>query len=252
MPVDTLFEKELLKQGAVFKRVDSDRYEIKSGDMVKTVSLQNIAKEYARDGDASAVTRFVAAVLAPIVDLPDWSNVKASIFISLEPADLEGLADTIHRKLSEEVTALLAFHDRKANHVRWLSKADLHKLGVREDAAWRQAQENLEKIALAVKITYVDIDDQKLGMLEAPEPYKASLILTQALKQNVSKELGWPLYAVAPSRDFVFLFSKQGGLIKRVGGEVVSEYRKAGHPLSTEVWELSDGKQTAMGAFPKK
>jgi len=64
--------------------------------------------------------------------------------------------------------------------------------------------------------------------------------------------LGWPLMAVVPDRDFLFLWAaRHTDFVKRVGSVVVREYSKASHPISTEVYEITDQKIRAIGEFPK-
>ena len=66
------------------------------------------------------------------------------------------------------------------------------------------------------------------------------------------KELGTSLYAVAPVRDFVYIFSKKSQLVNKVGKIVVEEYLNSPYPISTEVWDLSDNEIKAVGAYPVK
>lgn len=187
--------------------------------------------------------------MQPIENLPKWSELKKGIFVSVEPSNYE-LDQEIHKKLSKSAVAILSYYNNDTNQVRWLSKADLVERDVNIEKAWSQGYDNLENILAKSKVNYADIEGEKLGMLEVHEPYKASLILTKGLKEKVLKHIGWPIYAVAPARDFVYIFSKDGGVINKVGAVVTKEYSQSGYPISTEVWELSDSMPKAIGAFP--
>jgi hypothetical protein len=67
----------------------------------------------------------------------------------------------------------------------------------------------------------------------------------------VQPKIGWPVYVVIPSRDFVYLFSVQDGeLIPRIGSVVVEEYKESGYPLTTDVLEISDTGIEPIGTFP--
>jgi hypothetical protein len=71
------------------------------------------------------------------------------------------------------------------------------------------------------------------------------------LRRKVQGELGWPIFAVAPSRGFVFLISRSDAdELGRVGASVVKEFNAAEYPISTEVWEVTDVGVKAIGAFP--
>jgi len=252
LTTEKLFEKELQQQGIKFKKIETHLYEVQLKDGAKTVSLQNIDKIFSRDGDADAIKLFTANIVQPVAVLPAWDKVKTGIFVAIQAGDTEGLDTALHKKLSVRVAGVLAYYNTRTNQVRWLTTSDLKNFAVPENTAWNTAQENLEKIARSTKVSFSNVAGQKLGIIEAEEPYKASLILTQALKSKVEKELGWPVYAVAPARDFVYLFSKSGDMVERVGTTVVKEYQQSGYPLSTEIWELSDHRQKAIGAFPVK
>ena len=162
------------------------------------------------------------------------------------------LDDILHKKISDESAILLSYYNKDSNQIRWLHESDLKERNISSDIAWEQAVSNLDKIMENTEITYTEIEGEKLGMIQADEPYKASLILSNTIKGKVVGDIGWPIYAVAPARDFVYLFSKGGDLINKVGNVVVREYKNSGYPISTEVWELSDKKQEPIGAFPSE
>jgi hypothetical protein len=102
------------------------------------------------------------------------------------------------------------------------------------------------------EVSFTEIKGDKLGMLKVEEPYKAALILTKTLKDKVSNELGWPIFAVAPTRDFVYLFSKHSSLVNKVGQVVIREFNNSGYPISTDVWELNDNEQKVIGTYATK
>lgn len=250
--VEKIFENSLTQRGVSFERIGDKLYKVKNADLTQTVSLQNIEKNYARDGDAGAIQRFIGNILQPVAKLPDAARLRQGLFITVEPSDYIGLEKFLHKELSDTTVGILAYYSKDQNQIRWISESDLGNRHIKVNEAWDQAASNLEKIMSVTKVSFSNAGGQKLGMIEAYEPYKASLILTKGLKDKVAGQIGWPIYAVAPARDFVLLFSKESGLIRRVGGVVVDEYKKSGYPISTEVWELSDDAQKAVGEFPIK
>lgn len=250
MTTDRRFEYELEKRKIAYKKLDNRLYEISTVNGPRTISTQNLDRNFMRDQDANVVVRFVDNILQPASELPEWNIVKHGIYVALEGADLVGVTDFVHRKLSDRVFAVLAYYDDKVNQIHFLTPLDLKKLDVSPETAWNEAQENLDAILSTSKVTFNNIGEEKLGMIEVHEPHKASLILSKNLKLKVMQEIGWPVFAVAPARDFVYLFSKQGGLVNRVGSVVVKEFKESGYPISTEVWELSDDGAHAIGEFP--
>lgn len=109
------------------------------------------------------------------------------------------------------------------------------------------AESSLDKIMQSTEVIHI-ANDIQLGVIEAYEPHKASLIRAPSLRQKV--EVGWPIYAVAPSRGFVFLISKSGNdQLGRVEASVIKEFASAEYPISTEVWEMGDAGCKAIGVF---
>lgn len=249
--VDNIFEKLLTEKGVSFKKVGGGLYRVDNNSLVKTISLKNIEKNYLRDGNVEAVQRFVENILQPIAELPDTAELRKGLFVTIEPSEYEGINETLNKKFSDKTVLVVAYYNERANQIRWLSASDLDRKKISIEKAWEEAYSNLEKIISTTAVNFTDIDGQKLGMIDTHEPYKASLILTKGLKNKVIKDIGWPIYAVTPARDFVYIFSKQSGLVNRVGKVVIDEYKKSGYPISTEVWELSDNSQKAIGEFPK-
>lgn len=67
-----------------------------------------------------------------------------------------------------------------------------------------------------------------LGFIETSLPFKTALLLAPNFKQIISPALGWPLYAIAPDRDFLYLWAaSRSDFIQRVGGVVVREFTTA-------------------------
>ena len=100
-------------------------------------------------------------------------------------------------------------------------------------------------------MTTKPIDGVQLGFIITSLPFKASLILAPNLHEVVGAALGWPLMAVVPDRDFLYLWAAQHtDFVQRVGGVVVREYSQASYPISTEVYEITEKSIRAIGAFP--
>jgi hypothetical protein len=79
---------------------------------------------------------------------------------------------------------------------------------------------------------------------------KASLIFANNLRPKVEPILGWPIFAVIPSRDFAYLLPESSqAIFGNIGKVVVSEYSRRGYPISTEVFRIDDEGTRAVGAF---
>jgi hypothetical protein len=113
-----------------------------------------------------------------------------------------------------------------------------------------EAAKNLAAALNNATVQHKDIDGVQLGHWGTTLPFKTALLLAPNLKEVVAPRLGWPLYAVMPDRDFLFLWdSQQRDFIGRVGRVVIDEFTQAPYPISTEVFGVSDSGIKAIGAF---
>ncbi|PXX34929.1 hypothetical protein DFR42_1248 [Undibacterium pigrum] len=247
---ESIFESELQQRGIPFSKLEPYLYDVRIKRNTVRVSLSNIHKTFARDGNAESVKQFVASIVRPAFVLStDWDKVKEHIFVNVMAMETKGVNSAMVKRLSRHAVGVIAYYDQITNMVHILSAGEIKSLNVPAEIIWKTAIENLEKIAKSININFSEVNGQKLGIIETRSVNKASLILTQELKSKVEKELGWPVYAVAPANDFVYLFSKKSDLMNLLSGTVVKEYQQAANPISTEVWELSDNKQLAFKAF---
>ena len=246
-----LFESQLTGRGIEFQLLDDGRYEIMSDGAHMTVALDNLRRQYARAQDAEAVSRFLDSVLSGRAPLPDWKNARNSVFPMIESTGVEIGDHTVARSLSDEARLVLVFFNEEAGTLQFLHRSDAESWDVTPGELWEAAEASLDAVMRGTEVTYLDANGFRLGVIQAHEPLKASLIRAQSLRSKVEAELGWPIYAVAPSRGFVFLISQSdANELGRVGASVVKEFKTAEYPISTEVWEVSDAGIEAIGAFP--
>lgn len=119
------------------------------------------------------------------------------------------------------------------------------------DALFRRAGQNLDDALPNATLEVNQVDEVRVGFIASALPFKASLILAPSFRKFVEPSLGWPLYAVAPARDFLYLWNvRHRDFTNRVGRVVVDEFKKSPYPLSTEVFELEDEGLRAIGEFP--
>lgn len=250
MDAEYLFEKNLQERDVTFKKQDDGIYEVNVNGGISHISLDNLKRNFQRDGDPEVIQRFVKNILQKIDELPAWDKLGLHIYPSLEPFDKDRLENVVHLPLSSSSVMSLAYFNDQSNLLHWIGEAHLKTNGIDTKTAWDVANKNLDAILEKTNIEFSEVNGQLIGIIEANEPYKASLILSKKLKQKISSKIGWPIYAVAPARDFVYLFSRDGGLINKVGSVVVKEFNNSGYPISTEVWEISDNGIIAIGEFP--
>jgi hypothetical protein len=250
MDIQLLFEAELRRRGHHFS-IDSQTglhiVEIDSGRRL-FVCLSNLKREIARDGDLGRIARFTESVLgstdAAILDLsPD------QLYWSLETSDYKDRAD-YRVSISERVDRVLVHITTTPPLITWVTPEMLASLNLTEEEAGSKAFSNLGKALGESSVGFIDIDGVNLGYITTSFPSKASLILAQNLEEIVRDKLGWPLLAVAPDRDFLYLLAAQHlDFVQRLGTVVLDQYAEAAYAISTEVFEISDQGIHVIGDF---
>ena len=253
---DELFQAELAQRGLQYAINEDGLYEIAIGDVNATVNLDNVRRNYDRDKDGDAITRFAEQLNTDFFgDIPSWADVQPFVRFSLEPSDYEdGFADTLHEIVNEELVKVFVYVHPDGSRISWITNDMVANWQVKNNAVVSLANKNMELIVSDAELETQDIDGVPLGMLNTQEtPFKASLILSQKFRDLVSPTHGWPVYVVAPARDFVYVVPRANrDFLGRLGAVVLREYNESGHPISQDVLEVGDDGVAAIGSFAPK
>src|SRR5262249_17454149 len=161
--------------------------------------------------------------------------------------------DTFHDKVSDMVALALVYVDPAETQIMWLSPALAEHWGKTHEELWAAAVENMKQILGRTTVSLQPREDPRLGVLSTDLPhFKAALLFCPGLKDLVAPVVGWPLYAVMPCRDFVYVIDQNNrDLLGRMGHTVVEEYDKGSYPLSIEVFEITDQGIRAFADFQR-
>jgi len=250
--VSALFEQELTRRGVSFRLDDEThlyRIEHHGGNLL--VSLDNLARAYHRDPDESRITTFVDVVLGNRFENRPWPEAQSSILFALEPSDHVDPSE-LRIPISKQVDRVPVYvSDVSRGTITWITQAMLSEWNISLAELEKTASQNLATALAAAKVAYKEIDGVRLGIIETDLAFKTSLILAPNLREVISPTLGWPLLAVIPDRDFLYLWAAQHrDFTHRVGEVVVREFNASPYPLTTEVFEIGDAGIAAIGAFP--
>jgi len=203
------------------------------------VTLDNLAREFTGGSDdPDMVSRFTDQLISAVHPAPlDASR----LYWCLEPNDYQHAAD-YRAGVSPQLDRVLVHASDDGALTRWVTSRALGELGLSADEAARRGWSNLDAaLRRAVPRTYTAPGGATLVSFAAGVPSKASLLLAPALREIVSSLTGWPVLAVAPDSDFLYVWNAaHRELIARLGQAVIREHSRAPHPLSTEVFEISD------------
>jgi uncharacterized protein YtpQ (UPF0354 family) len=250
---DDIFCSKLDERGIEYAVSQEGLYEVQLDDQTVTVSLDNLRRNYDRDGDADAIVRFVARLDADFFsETPSWDDVRPYVRYSLEPSDYEtGLDDALFNAVSDELNQVFVYTSPDGYRITWINDSMLEAWGVTREQVVRQAEENMSAIIADTNFEVEDVQGYQLGMISTNETsFKASLILSPAFRDLVSPTHGWPVYVVAPCRDFAYVVRHDNReFLGRLGRVVINEYRKSGYPITTDVLQVSDDGIISIGGF---
>ena len=247
-PAAVIFEEELRRRAIQFAHTLDGRYQIEIDGGTLVLSLDNVSRDFDRDGDPQRICRYIESSLAIFAPLPTWEHARARIYWSAEASSAD-LGGTLHESVTERVSRVLVFIDLVG--MRWLLPKCLADWGVPMTELDAAARENLDRLLHGKRLEVERDDGRALGMVPIDSvALKASVIFAPGLKGFVEAELGWPVLAVIPCRDFIYLFSEGDDVVSALGDTVQREFRESAYPITTEVLRISDEGIEAIGHFP--
>ncbi|PZR26777.1 MAG: hypothetical protein DI535_13120 [Citrobacter freundii] len=252
---DFVFEKfkaGIEERGMRIASVESDGLiNIFRGEVQLKVSLDNLRRNYERDGDENAITEFVKVVADVKMNAPgSWEQVKDQIYFSLLP--LTALAgDPIYQPITMIFGKVYVYTG--GNKLTWIDYSEMERWNISQKELEEQAGRNTDLLLREATIKYELIEGRKLGFIESDQPsLKTALLFAPSIREKIEPLFGFPFYAVLPVRDFCYIFSDADFdfFTQKIGGVVVEEYKKSGHPLSPEVIKFEEGGADAIGQYP--
>jgi hypothetical protein len=247
--VADLFEEELRRREIAFQRDPiSGRYSIQIFGRTLRISLDNLERGYRDDGDAGQIITFVDAVLSTPAQQKSWPDCRDSVYFALESELAE--AGLYRDLLTDRLNRVLVSFNTDKNLLSYVFRSSLTAWNTPFTDIAAAASANLGRALRASTLNIHESHGVRIGFLDAPIPFKSALILAPNLREIVSPQLGWPLLAVVPDRDFLLLWNASHlDLVRYLGGTVIKEFETAPYPLTTEVLQINDGGIMAVGAF---
>lgn len=246
--VEALFESELKRRAIPFTNdPKTGRYSV-GAEKPRLVALETLAREYAIDRDPDCVPQFVEAMLNGGAT-PDWSIARESILFALEPNDYAESPE-LRLSLSKRVDRVPILIDQRLGTWQWINRQMLETWSVTIDDVTKAASAAATSALAFSRLECSVIEGLTLGFFETALPLKSPLLLAPNLKEIVEPILGWPLHAVVPDQDFIYVWPVTAErFCERIGSVVVREYSIAPHPVTTELFKIDDEGMKAVGAF---
>lgn len=245
-----LFKKMISNHGfAISNITEEELICVVKDDFELTVSIDNLRKEFAQENDENVISEFATAIASAGEEIPTWEVARDKIFPSLFPSNYD-YGEFVNFPVTEMFNTVFVYEEKL--NKKWIDEGQVKKWAIDIETLVRHANANLDKEFEEAELQFELIDARKLGFLETvEETKKATFLLSKKLKEKVSKEFGWPVYAVIPVRDFVYFFSEEDSefFIERVGGVVIQEYNESGYPITPEILKCADEGIVAIGRY---
>jgi len=204
-----LLECELQKHGISFWiDPESGRHAFERGDGLKVfLSLDSIQKELSEVRLAKRIEKLIESATA-LDSSPTWAVVRDSVFWCLEPTDYKDKPE-LSSSVSEHCIRCLVIDDQVRGRITWINQTDLARWQVSRDELESRASDNLNSELARATLHLNEAQGIQFLMLGSRLAFKASLLLASALRGKVEPEIGWPIYAIAPSRDFLWMWGEK-------------------------------------------
>lgn len=253
------FLAELASAGLSATAGDDGLFVVATDAGSTTVSLDDIAREFAGHGDAERLARrlrrFVATLADPLAVLPaSWEDAEPRVRWAVESASID-LGDTLGQQFSDQARLALVYVTPDEADVAFLTPDVAERWGQTQESLAFTAAANMARLVAGLSVHVEEFDGLRLGMFRTPDDFpaaafKAAFLLSPTLKRIVEPVLGWPVFAVMPSRDFVYLVPHtDAALLPRLGATVIGEYHRSAYPVSKEVFEVGDEGIRAVSEF---
>lgn len=248
---ETAFKNALRRQNLFVAEKESDNfYEISNGSANIKVNVSEVRRAYERSGLNSELDRFVKRTGSEITAktrMVSFTNAQELLRLMLVREQdvtrnmitmdfVGGLKKTIVYTPDDEI-------------LHYLDSESLKRWDVPQEVVFSAADRNICRMLSRAEMCEETLKSNiKVLDIKIPSPaFCSSLMLCNEFRPMISQVFGDRFFTVAPSREsFLVLQNISKDIIEGLGTVVLSEYRKAKFPLTTDViMYTSEGIQSA-------
>jgi hypothetical protein len=240
-----LFQRELeARKVTIVEREGTDDFVLDIRGVPITISLDELRYDYERDADAQLVARFVASLVDTSEPLPAWTKARSRIFLSVDSTQAQ-VDDAVSREVTKLLALTVVHAGPEERFVSPITRKQLTSWQVSEDAVLQVGCRNLSGLLEETPLEVRRIGPLTTAVFTSRSYFKPALIFSPNFKEKVAPQLGWPVLALVPCREDVFLLrdnflEKECKETERFLNFVIQEFLESRHGLTPEVLRISE------------
>lgn len=249
--VFNLFKQGIELQGMQIEAIDEEGFVlVQKGDTTLKISLDNVRKDYERDGDIAAIENLVEALANYGTGIPEkWEDAKTNVYMAFYPNDFD-FSNLVYIPVTQGFSAGFVYSSGTTQLL--VSPEETALWEIDEEQLRDQAFANAEVLLRQSNVSFTEVEGRRLGYIDTDyDALKGALLFSYGFKEQMGIQLGLPFYAIFPVRDFCYVFAEADleYFSERLGSLVKEEYQNSGYPITTEILKFTQDDVTAIGAY---
>jgi hypothetical protein len=249
--VYSLFQQELEKHNLHIEKTDADGFIlVKKGEDLLKISLDNVRRDYERDGSTEPIANLAKALAEYGAGVPTkWKDAREHVFMSFYPNDFD-FTNLVCIPVTQHFSAGFVYGSGTTHVI--ISQDELDAWKIDAEQLRDQAFANAEVLLRQSNVSFTEVEGRNLGYIETEwDALKGALLFSYGFKEQMGAQLGYPFYGIFPVRDFCYVFAEADldFFAERLGGVVKDEYLNSGYPITTEILKFTQDDVEAIGAY---
>ncbi|MCM1022764.1 MAG: hypothetical protein NC395_01735 [Prevotella sp.] len=241
------------RQFTVVSKPDDNKYEVSNGTVVFTVDVSEARAAYEQSRSDEELDRLINRLEHDCLTkgrMVSFTNGQEFLRL-LMMREKDVTADMICADFVEGLKKV-AVYTPDDEIIHFLDEDTLKRWGVPREVIFSVADRNMCRI-----LSKAEINEESLGKdikaleikISAPA-FCSSLIMCNEFRPTVYEKLGAKFLVVAPSRENLLVLKNiTNNILEGLGTAILSEYRKAKNPLTTDVLLFTPQEIQVAGRF---